>query len=228
MQKIKISSVSYINSLPFIYGIENSNFLNGNHILYKDSPAACADKLISNTIDLGLIPVAEILKIKNPQIISDYCIGAVGKVRTVLLFSQVPLHEINTILLDYESRTSVNLVKILAKEFWKIKPVFINAEIGFEKNIKNTTAGVVIGDRTFDIINNYKYVYDLSEEWTKLTNLPFVFAAWVANKPLPSSFIQNFNNSCKFGINNIKKVIEKINLEKNNYSIKQYLTKDIS
>ncbi len=122
MQKIKISSVSYINSLPFIYGIENSIFLNGNHILYKDSPANCADKLISNTIDLGLIPVAEILKIKNPQIISDYCIGAVGKVRTVLLLSQVPLSEINTILLDYESRTSVNLVKVLAEEFWKIKP----------------------------------------------------------------------------------------------------------
>lgn len=227
MQKIKISAVSYTNSLPFIYGIENSNYLNGNCILYKDFPAACADKLKQGKVDLGLIPVAEIINIKKPHIVSQYCIGAFGQVKTVLLLSQVPLDKIKTVLLDYQSRTSVNLVQVLAKNYWKINPVFKNTQAGFENKIVENTAAVIIGDRTFDLENKYEYSYDLAQEWKNFTGLPFVFAAWVANKKLPDEFIRNFNEACNFGLQRIDEVIEKY--AKNlNYPVKEYLTKDIS
>lgn len=227
MQKIKISAVSYTNSLPFIYGIENSNFLNGSCILHKDFPAACADKLKSDQVDLGLIPVAEILNLKNPYIISDYCIGAYGEVKTVLLLSNVPLNNIKTILLDYQSRTSVNLVQVLAQNYWNINPDFINAQAGFENMIEADTAAVLIGDRTFNIQGKYEYVYDLALEWKNFTGLPFVFAAWVANKKLPDEFIRNFNNACRFGLERIDDVIEKY-AKHINYPVKNYLTNDIS
>ncbi len=230
MQKVKISSVSYLNSLPFIYGFENSSFLNGNIILSKDYPSICSSKLLSGEVDLGLIPAAEILKLKNPEIISDYCIGAVGKVKTVLLLSHVPLNEIKTVLLDYQSKTSINLVQILAKDFWRITPNFVNANAGFENNIIENTAGVVIGDRTFDIVNNFEFVYDLAEEWKNFTDLPFVFAAWTANKKLNKDFIDNFNNSCRFGLENIDIIVKEYQKQtgKNTLFLKEYLTKDIS
>ncbi len=230
MQKVKISAVSYLNTLPFIYGIENSSFLKGKYTLEKDIPAVCADKLIGNKVDLGLIPVAEIGKVKDARVISDFCIGAVGEVKTVLLLSDVPINKIEKIYLDYQSRTSVKLIQILVKYYWKIDPEFINSAPGFENNIQDKTAGLIIGDRTFNLNKNFCYIYDLSEEWTKFTSLPFVFAVWVSNKQLPDEFVVDFNNACKLGIENINTIINDYN-EYNSTSkidIESYLINYIS
>src|SRR4051812_36736309 len=126
MDKIKISIVSYLNSKPFVYGIEHSDLLNEID-LQQDIPSVCAQKLIDGKVDIGLIPVAVLPLLKEKYIISDYCIGAVGKVASVMLYSDVPLDRISSVLLDYQSRTSVTLVKVLAKNFWKISPEWISA-----------------------------------------------------------------------------------------------------
>ncbi|MGE0635515.1 MAG: menaquinone biosynthetic enzyme MqnA/MqnD family protein [Bacteroidia bacterium] len=226
MEKIRISAVSYLNSLPFVYGL-NHSALKEQCYISLDIPSLCAEKLISGKVDVGLIPVAAIPQVANAHIISDYCIGANGKVKTVCLFSEVPLNEIKTVLLDYQSRTSVMLVKILAREFWKINPEFVNAEAGFETKINGTTAAVVIGDRAFDL--SPSYIYDLAEEWKKFTKLPVVFACWVANKDLPSSFISEFNNALKNGLANIDKTLEEFPpTVVNNTEAKKYLTENIS
>lgn len=226
MEKIRISAVSYLNSLPFVYGLNHSVLKNECEISL-DIPSACAEKLISRKVDVGLIPVAAIPQVTNAHIISDYCIGANGKVKTVCLFSEVPLNEIKTILLDYQSRTSVMLVKILAKEYWKINPEFVNAEAGFENKIKKTTAAVVIGDRAFDL--SLSYTYDLAEEWKNFTNLPFVFACWVANKKLTVEFTVEFNNALKNGISNMGKTLEKFRpTVVSTAEAKKYLTENIS
>ena len=194
MHKIKVSAVSYLNSKPFIYGLQHSEILN-NIDLQLDIPSDCAQKLMDGKVDLGLIPVAVIPKLKEHYIITDYCIGAEGKVASVMLYSNVPLDEIKTVLLDYQSRTSVTLVKVLAKYFWNISPVWENSTVNFENTFAGNTAAVIIGDRTFGLENKYAYAYDLAEEWQKFTHLPFVFACWVANKKLPDDFISQFNNA---------------------------------
>lgn len=229
-KKIKISAVSYLNSLPFIFGLENYENFSKQIDLQKDIPSVCADKLINNNVDIGLIPVAEIRKIKKPFVISNYCIGAVGKVETVLLLSDVPVNEIKRVFLDYHSRTSVNLLKILFKKHWKRKVDYIVAEKGFENKISDKTGGLIIGDRAFLYSEKYKYVYDLSEEWTKLTKLPFVFAAWVSNKKINEDFVKEFNSALEFGLKNKKHVINIYKSENNNskIDIEKYLNSNIS
>ena len=106
---IKVSCVSYLNSQPFIYGLKNNSIINEIE-LSLDVPSVCAEKILSGKADIGLIPVAVIPQLKESHIISDYCIGADGKVETVLLLSDVPLEKIKSILLDYQSRTSVLLL----------------------------------------------------------------------------------------------------------------------
>lgn len=165
-----------------------------------DIPSVCAQKLSDGTVDAGLVPVALLPHLKEYHIIADYCIGAVGDVKSVLLLSDVPLEEIETIMLDYQSRTSVTLVQVLAKEYWNITPNFVPATRGFEQTIQGKTAAVVIGDRTFALLGKYKYTYDLAGEWQKFKNLPFVFAVWASNKPLPQEFIADFNKALKFGL----------------------------
>lgn len=199
MEKIRISAVSYLNTKPFIYGISQTG-LESECDVQLDMPSVCARKLAEDQADIGLIPAAAILDLKEAHIITDYCIGAVGAVGSVMLYSEVPMGQVTTILLDYQSRTSVALTRVLAREHWKIAPQWQQAQPGFEDAISGTTAGVIIGDRTFTIGSRFPYVWDLSEEWMKFTGLPFVFACWVANKPVPASFIEKLNASLGYGI----------------------------
>lgn len=226
-EPIKVSLVSYLNSKPFLYGLQHYPLKNDISISL-DSPAVCAQKLLDKKVDIGLIPVAIIPQLNEYHIIGNYCIGAQGKVGSVMLYSDVPLKDIKTILLDYQSRTSVTLVKILAKQLWKIAPVWENAAENFETKIVGTTAAVIIGDRTFGLENKFAYTYDLAEEWEKLTGLPFVFACWVANKKLPDDFINEFNAALKFGIDNRPALIAELSKE-NNYStdVAYYLNEQI-
>lgn len=207
MKKLVISVVSYLNSIPFKYALLNKAQEN-NWDVQLDIPSACADKLIAGKADIGLIPVAEIKNVSNAVIIGEYGIAADGDVQSVLLLSNVPLNEIKTILLDYHSRTSVRLCKILAQNFWKINTEWKNASEGFESEIKNNTAAVVIGDRALLLRNKYKYVYDLSGEWKKFTGLPFVFACWVANKEIDKQRLQLFEEALKTGVNNRQIVLD--------------------
>ena len=201
-KKIRISLVGYTNTIPFLHGLK-SHFTENEIEIIPDSPSQCAQKIESGESDIGLIPVAVIPHLKNCQIISNYCIGTEKKVDSVLLYSEKPLPEIKKILLDYQSRTSVELVKILCQEHWNINPHFVPASVGFETSIRNDTAGVIIGDRTFVLNNKFKFQYDLAEEWNSLTGLPFVFACWVSVNKLPEKFITKFNDALSFGVNNI-------------------------
>jgi chorismate dehydratase len=126
----------------------------------------------------------------------------------VCLFSEVPIEDVEKILLDYQSKTSVALAKVLLKSYWKVSPIIFDAEAGFQNEIKGTTAGLVIGDRAFEQKLKSKYVYDLAEAWITYSGLPFVFAAWISNKKLPAGFIQNFNETIKIGLENLDKVIQ--------------------
>ncbi|MBL4669323.1 MAG: menaquinone biosynthesis protein [Flavobacteriales bacterium] len=228
VKKIKVSAVSYLNTLPFIYGINNSEVMEEID-LSLDIPSDCAKKILSGEVDLGLVPIAILPQLKEYHIISDYCIGAEGKVDSVALYSDVPLNEIEYIYLDYQSRTSINLVQILAENHWKIAPNWIEATKGFENKISGKTAGVIIGDRTFNLSKKYQYKYDLSEEWMGFTGLPFVFACWVSNKELPQSFITNFNKALEKGVCNINKVVLRYNeTDVSKIILENYLTKNIS
>jgi len=227
--KIKISAVSYLNTLPFLYGLNNSGILD-NFVFELDIPSICAKKLIDDQVDIALIPVAGIPYVKNPVFISNYCLGAYKQVKSVILFSDVPLEQIESVYLDYQSRTSVNLVQVLALKHWKINPKWINSFEGFETEISGRKAGVIIGDRTFSIKKDYKYVYDLSMEWYNLTGLPFVFATWVANKPIYDEFVDQFNRALQFGLDHIDLVVkEYVQMNPDSkIDLKDYLTNNIS
>lgn len=196
---VRVSAVSYTNSIPFVYGLQNTSILNQIE-LSLDIPSICAEKLISGQADIGLIPAAVIPQLEMGEIISDYCIGADGAVDTVMLYSQVPITEIKQIWLDFQSRTSVQLVRILCRELWKISPQFIQGSYGYENLIQGSAAGVIIGDRCFDQVGKFQYSYDLAENWKILTGLPFVFAVWYSRIPLSDLFKTEFSDGLRIGL----------------------------
>ena len=226
-QEIRISAVTYLNTKPFVYGIENSGYLK-NYRLELDIPSVCAAKLRNDEADIGLVPVAVIPGFKEYRILTDYCIGAVGAVRSVMLFGDVGMGQIKKVYLDYHSETSVLLARILAARYWKINPEWLQGKQGFEKNIVGTTAGVVIGDRALNLCGKFQYSYDLAEEWYRFTSLPFVFACWVANKPLPGDFIDAFAKAIEFGVKHKEEAVTTLGLISKGLSAKDYVNNCIS
>ena len=77
----------------------------------------------------------------------------------------------------------------------------------FREKIKGNTAGVIIGDRALEQRLISTYIYDLGEAWKLHTGLPFVFAAWIANKKLPGDFIDKFNEANAQGLAHLDDVI---------------------
>lgn len=209
-----------------LFGIKRAEALMQQVELIEEYPSKIAGMLVDGTIDVGLVPVAVIPKLNEWHIISDYCIGAEGDVASVCLFSEVPVEQVETVLLDYQSRTSVNLCKVLLKHYWKKEVIFKDAGENYIEEIKGTTAGVVIGDRALKQRKVSPYIYDLAGNWKSFTGLPFVFAAWIANKELPAQFVKLFNEANDVGLHQLDNVITENSYEP--YDLHTYYTDNIS
>ena len=207
MDQLKITAVSYLNTFPFVHGILKSGLLE-NFRLDLDVPSVCAENLNNGKADIALVPVGAIPDMKNVNIITDYCIGAVSKVKTVLLLSQKPFDQIRKIHLDHDSRTSVGLVKVLASKYWKINPEWIPLKPGQSADAEAYESIVVIGDKTFGLNGKFNYSYDLAEEWISFASLPFVFAVWLTKKKLPESIVQSLNNALAYGVTHREESLE--------------------
>jgi chorismate dehydratase len=209
-----------------VYGLERPP-INQQIELIGDYPAKVAEMLINDEIDVGLVPVAILSQLPVYHIVGDYCIGAEGEIATVAMFSEVPMNEIKKIYLDYQSRTSVALLKYLVKEYWGINPEYVQAvDENYRQEIKGTTAGLVIGDRAFEQRKISTFIYDLGSEWKKITGLPFVFAVWVSTQRLPPDFIELFNHANALGLQHINEIASETAFE--SYDLKKYFSLHVS
>jgi chorismate dehydratase len=230
VDKLRITATSYLNTVPFVYGIRNSGKLL-NYELKLEVPSACAYDLIKGNADIGLVPVAFIPELENEyDILYDYCLGANGKVKTVLLLSRLPLEEIKNVFLDFESGTSVRLVKVLVENYWKLKNIqWHNIENKNTNEYIKYDSVVAIGDKTFDLAGKYKYVYDLAHEWYLFTSLPFVFACWMKRKDINGEVIKQFTEALTYGVNNKFEAVRKLKKEKGlDIDLEEYVDKYMS
>jgi chorismate dehydratase len=227
MKKTKIVAVSYLNTKPLLYGLLRSKIA-GQIELDLQIPSECARRLKSGEADIGLVPVAIIPELHDPHIISEYCIGTKGTVRTVCLYSEVPIEQVERVFLDYHSRTSVELTKILLRDYWKLSPELVPATAGFERRIGGRTAGLVIGDRAIEVESNFPFVYDLGEAWLAHTGLPFVFAAWVSEGAVAPDFLQVFNEALEAGMSALPDLKYLLPSPVPGFDLHAYFTQNIS
>lgn len=202
---LKISALSYSNTFPFVFGMRHQLEGRIGELKYE-IPAISAERFKNYEVDIALVPVATLEEQSDYKIITNYCIGSYKEVKSVALFSHLPLEQISKIYLDIESRTSVNLVKVLAKKYWKINPSWEPLTNNINPN--NVESVVLIGDKTFEYQDKFPYIYDLSMEWYKLTGLPFVFAVWIARNKVPEEIESELNQIFSFGLQHISKLYD--------------------
>ena len=222
--KIKIGAVNFYNTKPLIYGFESILDSNDYELIF-DYPANLSKLFIDKKINIGLLPTEFLFRYPATQIIEPFCIASEQLVASVAIFSDVPIQQIETIYLDFRSNTSVNLVKILLKKYWKQTVQFKAAPMDFVNLIKGNTAAVVIGDAALTLYGKTKFMYDLGETWYHLTKLPFVYACWMKNMDIDPIFIEKFNQANQYGLDNLDLVLK--DNQYPNFNLKKYYTENI-
>lgn len=208
LKKTQVGVVSYRNTAPLVYGMQEPAFA-ATHNIISDYPARIAAALQQGEVDVALVPVAVLATLPQYYIVSNYCIGADGDVASVALFSEVPVAQLEAVYLDYQSRSSVALFRILMQHLWKINPRLLQAEDdSYRTRISGTTGAVVIGDRALEQRHQSSYVYDLAGAWKQLTDLPFVFAVWVSLKPMPDAWQRQFDAAQAVGLGKLQEIAQ--------------------
>jgi chorismate dehydratase len=163
----------------------------------------------------------------DAEIITDYCIGSVGKVRTVVVVSDSPIAEVRRIFLDAHSKTSVQLCGYLAKKLWHIEPEWVAmSDYAQLDHAEEGDAFLLIGDKVFDNEGRFAYSYDLAEEWHRATKMPFTFAVWVARKGLSYEVRDELQAAFTYGMEHIYEAILESDYAERDYAY-SYLTENI-
>lgn len=146
-------------------------------------PSVCAREVEEDTIQIGLVPVAEVAR-QDLEIVPGVGITCLGAVRSILMFSRLPWRQVKTLAADLGSRTSVQLARIILRERFGVEPEIIEMQPLLDEMLLTTDAALIIGDPALQIDPNRTGMewLDLGAEWYSLTQLPMVFAAW-AGKP---------------------------------------------
>lgn len=201
---MRVAVVSYLNAQPLVRGLRE---LPGT-VLVLDIPSRLPHMLASGAADLAMLPIGALPGIPGARIACDYGIAADGEVASVALFSEVPLHEIEEVVLDHQSCTSVALLRILLRDHWQLRGLrFTVAQPGYIDTLRGPRAGLVIGDRALASRHRFRYHWDLAAAWKEWTGLPFVFAAWASTRVLPRDYMVRFAAANEAGLARIADVV---------------------
>lgn len=179
--RLIVAGVSYLNARPILDPLERDPYRE-RFALERAVPSEVARRVAEEEAALGLLPVAAAATLGDVRFVRGIAIGAKGPVRSVLLVSECPVPQIETVELDLSSRTSVVLVRLLLTWLGNPGARFVGRAYGADNgpNVRGTTASLVIGDPALDLEGRYPNALDLGQAWQAWTGLPFVFAAFGA------------------------------------------------
>jgi chorismate dehydratase len=174
---VRIGAVGYLNARPLTWALDRDP--DYWRIRY-DLPSVCSSLLHAGEVDLGLVPSIDYLQDPDYRFVPGVGIGSRGPVASVALFTRVPVDRITSIALDTSSRTSVTLIRVLCRHHFGIGPDFISHLPDLPAMIKKADAALLIGDPAFETDHAALGLekIDLGEQWTAMTGLPFIYAAW--------------------------------------------------
>ncbi len=183
---IRIGQIEYANCTPIFSALHDS-FDCGPYLFVRGVPAQLNAMLRRGEIDV--CPSSSFEYGKSPEsylLLPDISISSIGPVKSVLLFSRLPIEELNNrpIALTTESDTSVNLLRIILARQFDFSNRFERSPLPLAEALKEFSALLLIGDAALRerMVDRGLFVYDLGELWLAFTGLPFVFALWMVTR----------------------------------------------
>ena len=255
MNSLRISIVQYLNTAPLVRGFTHGP-LRGKYQLSFTVPSQCAEALRSGDVDIAIIPAIELQRIDDLVVLPNLSIASKKSVRSLLLVSKKPIHEVRCIALDRSSRSTQALVRILCAKRWHITPEFFEADPDLPAMLQQADAALLIGDPALRLALNSEpaasrnatgdiafpaeiaglpsssqlFLYDMVEKWRALTSFPAVLAIWAARtSAVTPEVVRDFQNSLAFGMQHIQEISAEASRELNlpAHKITRYLTENI-
>lgn len=242
MSKLRISVVQYLNTAPLVRGFTHGP-LEDKYDLSFTVPSQCADDLRDGRADVAIIPAIEFQRIEDLVVLPDLAIAAKRRVRSLLIVSRKPIQQVQSIALDRSSRSTQALTRILCAEHWQITPAFVETTFTSTATIlEQTDAALLIGDPALRLaisiashatlgeagelmcspdkagINATEtlHVYDVVQEWRRLTGLPAVLAIWAGRRHcLTPEVVRDFAASKEYGVAHIAEIATAASVEQN-------------
>lgn len=184
---LKIGRIDYANCTPVFRLLDERTHAAKIEIVHG-VPAELNRRLRAGEIDI--CPCSSIEYARHAEqyrIVSGHCIGSDGPVRSVVLFSAVPVEKLagRTVLVTSESDTSMALLSILLAKRFNLDGVSLQRASGpWQRSLADAQALLLIGDAALQAAQSSYggYRYDLGELWRDWTGLPFVFALWLVHR----------------------------------------------
>jgi chorismate dehydratase len=200
---MRVGRIPYVNCYP-VYGAIDRGIVPLDAEIVDGVPTRLNAQMAAGALDVSVISAVEYARESHRYLLlPDLAISCDGPVRSVVLFSKRPASELGgrRVLVSRSSMTSAALLELLFENVWDAKPAFVPADaeltdiarFGSEEH----DARLVIGDAALrlgahlhDVHERdqlverlgYRYAYDLGAEWKRWTDMPFVFAVWVAQR----------------------------------------------
>lgn len=234
MKKLRISVVQYLNTAPLVHGFVYGA-LKGKYELSFTLPSKCADDLRDGRADVAIIPAIEYQRIHNLLVLPELAVAAKRRVRSLLIVSRKPIREVTSITLDRSSRSTQALTRILCAEYWHIAPKFSEETLRTPTMLEHADAALLIGDPALRLaISIAKYatlgadgelicnadkaginatgtlhMYDVVQEWRRLSGLPAVLAVWAAHRDsITPEVAADFAASKAYGVARLEEIAE--------------------
>jgi chorismate dehydratase len=236
MSKLRISVVEFLNTAPLVWGFTDGPFV-GRYDLSFAVPSQCAEDVRAGRADVGIIPAIEYQRMENVVALPGMAVAAKNEVRSILVVSKMPIERARTFALDTNSRSSVGLVKLLCRQYWKIAPEFIDSAPDPNKMLGLADAALIIGDPALRLrfqvdalegkvpqgeaccggnadehpVKDVQtlFVYDVAQQWREMTGLPCVLAIWVARRgTVTPEVVADFQVSREYGLAHIGDIAE--------------------
>lgn len=224
MTKLRLGRIDSLNCLPVYYALEEGLLpLDGE--LVKGTPAFLNRLFLEGGLDCT--PLSSIEYARHPGdclILPHLSIAADGRVASVLLFSRLPVTELEnrTVCVTTASATSVALLRVLFEHYYHVEAEFRPARGSLEEMLKEGDAALLIGDEAMLAYNWLGregiplVVTDLGQAWKEFTGEKMVFAVWAvrrefakANPRETALLAETLFNSWRVGMESLPAVISK-------------------
>lgn len=204
-----LGTVSYLNALPLNWALDKRDDVE----LVRMLPSQLGEQLQSGKLHASLSPVFDVLSGVGEVILGDGIVGATRDVRSVLMFHRKPIEQLQSIALDTSSHSSVNLTRVLLRDFYHISPTLTDHKPDLRAMLRDYDGAVMIGDPALEAaqIKGEWEVLDLARAWNDFTGYSFTFAAWTGRSGLSEGqeheLASLLNWARDEGTNNVEQIV---------------------
>ena len=181
----KIGHINFLNVLPLNYGYAH---VARDLKIFYGVPTFLNGELKAGRIDISNISSIEYARqSRDLLILPKICVRADCDVTSIILVSRRPIDELrdDKVILTEKSATAQRLLKIILHEHGAA-PNYETRAVKVDKPVDDDATGaLLIGDDALSVYLHPPekfFVYDLGDEWHKLTGKQMIYALWAVRK----------------------------------------------